>query len=277
MDEFNLHLTGDIHASTAANNLLAAAIDTRMFHEATQSDKELFARLCPNVHGVQEFSPIMLRRLEKLGIEKKYPSELNDSEISKFVRLDIDPTTITWKRVIDTNDRFLRKITIGQNTTERGMTRETGFDIAVASECMAILALSSSLKDMRNRLGRIVVAYSKKEIPITADDLGVGGAMTVLMKDTLMPTLLQTLEGTPVFVHAGPFANIAHGNSSILADKIALKLASDSQENLGYVLTEAGFGSDIGLEKFMSIKSRASGLIPDAAILVVTIRALKMH
>lgn len=182
-------------------------------------------------------------------------------------------------RVIDTNDRFLRRVTIGQNETEKGQTRQTGFDISVASECMAVLALSISLADMRERLGRMVVATSKdgNEL-ITADDLGVGGALAVLMKDALRPNLMQTLEGNPVFVHAGPFANIAHGNSSILADKIALKLVgSECEEERGYVVTEAGFGADIGMEKFFNIKCRTSGLIPDAVVLVATVRALKMH
>ncbi|KAI9597155.1 formate--tetrahydrofolate ligase-domain-containing protein [Syncephalis fuscata] len=281
MDEFNLHLTGDIHAIVAANNLLAAAIDTRIFHEATQSDEALFNRLCPIKQGERKFSNIMLRRLRKLGIDKTRPEDLTEEERSQFVRLDIDPDTITWRRVVDTNDRFLRKITIGQNATEQGHERQTGFDIAVASECMAILALSSSQEDMRERLGRVVVASSKAGTPVTADDLGVGGAMTVLMKDTINPNLMQTLEGTPVFVHAGPFANIAHGNSSILADAIALKLAgyTDDQDpsSAGYVVTEAGFGADIGMEKFFNIKCRASGLIPDAVVLVATVRSLKMH
>ncbi|RCH91316.1 tetrahydrofolate synthase, partial [Rhizopus azygosporus] len=278
MDEFNLHLTGDIHAVTAANNLLAAAIDARMFHENTQSDKALFNRLCPAKKGVRKFAPVMLKRLEKLGINKTEPSELTEEEISRFVRLDINPDTITWQRVMDTNDRFLRKITVGQNPTEKGMERQTGFDIAVASEVMAVLALATDLKDMRERLGRMVVASSKAGEPITADDLGIGGALTVLMKDAIKPTLMQTLEGTPVLVHAGPFANIAHGNSSILADRIALKLAG-SDENLepGYVVTEAGFGADIGMEKFFDIKCRVSGLVPDAVVLVATVRALKMH
>ena len=266
MDEFNLHLTGDIHAVTAANNLLAAAIDARMFHESTQTDSALFGRLVPK----KNFSNVMLKRLKKLGISKTNPGEFTDDEIRRFVRLDIDPATITWNRVIDTNDRFLRKITIGQNSTEQGRTRETGFDIAVASEVMAVLALTTDLKDMRRRLGDMVVASSKSGEPVTADDLGIGGALTVLMKDAIMPNLMQTLEGTPVFVHAGPFANIAHGNSSVLADRIALKLGD-------YVVTEAGFGADIGMEKFFDIKCRSSGLVPDCVVLVATIKALKMH
>ncbi|MBW0489226.1 hypothetical protein O181_028941 [Austropuccinia psidii MF-1] len=282
MDEFNLHLTGDIHATTAANNLLAAAIDARYFHESTQSDAALFNRLCPAIKGKRRFAPIMLRRLKKLGIDtNKTPDELTEGERSRFVRLNIDPEKITWHRVVDTNDRFLRKITIGQGPAEQGRELKTGFDIAVASECMAVLALSNNLADMRERLGRMVVADSKNGEPITADDIGCAGAMAVLMKDAIKPNLMQTLEGTPVFVHAGPFANIAHGNSSILADKIALKLAGieegESEDKYGYVITEAGFGADIGMEKFCNIKCRTSGLRPNAVVLVATIRALKMH
>lgn len=279
MDEFNLHLTGDIHAITAANNLLAAAIDTRIFHENTQKDKALFARMTPAKKGVRSFAPIMLRRLAKLGITKTKPEELTEEESSKFARLDIDPATITWQRVLDVNDRFLRKITIGQNSTEKGMTRDAGFDISVASECMSVLTLATDLADMRERLGRMVVASSRSGEPITTDDLGVGGALTVLMKDTIKPNMMQTLEGTPVFVHAGPFANISIGQSSIIADRIALKLAGTTtdDEAPGYVVTEAGFGADIGMEKFFNIKCRASGLKPDCAVLVATVQALKMH
>nr|CAD1827225.1 unnamed protein product [Ananas comosus var. bracteatus] len=274
MDEFNLHLTGDIHAITAANNLLAAAIDTRIFHEASQSNKALFNRLCPpNKEGKRTFADIMHRRLKKLGIAKTNPDELTPEEIKRFARLDIDPESITWRRVMDVNDRFLRKITVGQGPEEKGMVRETGFDISVASEIMAVLALTTSLADMRERLGRMVIGNSKAGEPITADDLGLGGALTVLMKDAINPTLMQTLEGTSVLVHAGPFANIAHGNSSIVADKIALKLVGKS----GFVVTEAGFGADIGTEKFMNIKCRYSGLVPQCAVIVATIRALKMH
>uniref|UniRef100_A0A8C5NQF9 formate--tetrahydrofolate ligase n=1 Tax=Junco hyemalis TaxID=40217 RepID=A0A8C5NQF9_JUNHY len=263
MEEFNLHLTGDIHAITAANNLLAAAIDARILHENTQSDKSLYNRLVPVVNGVRGFSAIQLARLRRLGINKTDPKTLTEEEISKFVRLDIDPSTITWQRVVDTNDRFLRRITVGQ----------AQFDIAVASEIMAILALTTSLQDMKERLGRMVVANDKKGQPVTAEDLGVTGALAVLMKDAIKPTLMQTLEGTPVFVHAGPFANIAHGNSSVLADKIALKLVGEK----GFVVTEAGFGADIGMEKFFNIKCRASGLVPSVVVLVATVRALKMH
>eukprot|EP00262_Sarcandra_glabra_P002880 TRINITY_DN13276_c0_g1_i1.p1 TRINITY_DN13276_c0_g1~~TRINITY_DN13276_c0_g1_i1.p1 ORF type:complete len:637 (-),score=140.91 TRINITY_DN13276_c0_g1_i1:143-2053(-) len=274
MDEFNLHLTGDIHAITAANNLLAAAIDTRIFHETSQSDKAMLNRLCPaNKEGKRSFAGVMLRRLKKLGISKNSPDELTPEEVKKFVRLDIDPDSITWRRVMDVNDRFLRKITVGQGPEEKGMVRETGFDISVASEIMAVLALTTSLADMRERLGRMVIGNSRAGDPITADDLGIGGALTVLMKDAINPTLMQTLEGTPVLVHAGPFANIAHGNSSIVADKIALKLVGPG----GFVITEAGFGADIGTEKFMNIKCRYSGSTPQCAVIVATIRALKMH
>ncbi len=275
MEDFNLHLTGDIHAITAANNLLAAAIDARLFHEAqTPSDDVLFDRLCPpDKNGQRRFAPVMLRRLRKLGITKTDPNALTPEERSRFARLDIDPASITWRRVIDTNDRFLRGITIGQGPQEKGFERQTGFDITVASEIMAILALTTDLADMRERLGRMVIGTNRRGEPITADDLGVGGALTVLMKDAIMPNLLQTLEGTPAFVHAGPFANIAHGNSSIVADQIALKLVGPD----GFVLTEAGFGADIGMEKFFDIKCRYSGLVPNVVVLVATVRALKMH
>jgi formyltetrahydrofolate synthetase len=274
MEEFNLHLTGDIHAIIAANNLLAAAIDARMFHEKSADDTQMFERLCPPAKdGTRKFSPVMLRRLRKLGISKTDPNELTPEERSRFARLDIDPDTITWRRVLDTNDRMLRQITIGQGPEEKGFTRVTGFDIAVASEIMAILALATDLADMRDRLGRMVIGSNHAGEPITADDIGVSGALTVLMKDTIMPNLMQTIEGTPAFVHAGPFANIAHGNSSIVADQIALKLVGPD----GYVLTEAGFGADMGFEKFCNIKCRYSGLKPDGAVLVATIRALKMH
>jgi formyltetrahydrofolate synthetase len=271
MEDFNLHLTGDIHAITAANNLLAAAIDVRVFHEGNQTDEKLFDRLCPpDKQGNRKFSPTMLRRLEKLGIDKTDPNDLTPEERSKFVRLDIDPDSITWRRVVDTNDRFLRSITIGEGPAEKGKTRQTGYDITVASEIMAILALTTDLADMRDRFGKIVIGTNKKGEAVTAEDLGAAGAMTVLMKDAIKPTLMQTLEGTPVFVHAGPFANIAHGNSSIIADRIALKLAD-------YVVTESGFGADIGMEKFFDIKCRYSGLIPNVVVLVATVRALKMH
>uniref|UniRef100_A0AAX7TZ69 C-1-tetrahydrofolate synthase, cytoplasmic n=1 Tax=Astatotilapia calliptera TaxID=8154 RepID=A0AAX7TZ69_ASTCA len=237
MEEFNLHLTGDIHAITAANNLVAAAVDARIFHEATQSDKALYNRLVPLSGGERTFSPIQINRLKKLGIQKTEPSALTEEEINRFARLDIDPSSVTWQRVLDTNDRFLRKITIGQSIMKYTETT------------------------------------SRRGDPITTEDLGVSGALTVLMKDAIKPNLMQTLEGTPVFVHAGPFANIAHGNSSILADKIALKLVGPE----GFVVTEAGFGADIGMEKFFNIKCRYSGLRPHVVVLVATIRALKMH
>ncbi|KAI4527658.1 FTHFS-domain-containing protein [Schizophyllum commune Loenen D] len=281
MDEFNLHLTGDIHAVTAANNLLAAALDARIFHEATQSDKALYSRLVPTKKGKREFAPLMFKRLEKLGINKTNPNDLTPEEITRFARLDVDKDTITWNRVLDTNDRYLRKIQIGLAATEQGHSREAAFDIAVASECMAVLALTTGLQDMRERLGKMVVATSKQGEPVTADDIGVSGALAVLLKDAIKPNLMQTLQGTPVFVHAGPFANIAHGNSSILADQVALKLAGteegDEASRVGYVLTEGGFGADMGMEKFCNIKCRVSGLKPDATVIVATTRALKMH
>jgi len=274
MEEFNLHLTGDIHAITAANNLMAAAIDTRWFHEKSQNAETLFERLCPPAKdGSRRFSPVMLRRLRKLGINKTNPNDLSAEERARFARLDIDPNSITWRRVTDTNDRMLRQITIGQGPEEKGVTRVTGYDISVASEIMAILALTTSLEDMRERLGRMVFGTNTAGEALTADDLGVGGALTVLMKDAIYPNLMQTLEGTPAFVHAGPFANIAHGNSSIVADQIALKLVGPE----GFVVTESGFGADIGMEKFFNIKCRYSGLIPNCVVMVATIRALKMH
>jgi len=232
MEDFNLHLTGDIHAISAAHNLVAAALDARFYHESRQSDEQL----------------------EKIGLK----------------RLNIDPYNISWSRVVDVNDRALRNIVLGLGGRLDGVPRESGYDITVASEIMAILALATSLEDMRERFGRMVVALDKSGNPITAEDLQVAGAVTVLMKDALMPNLMQTLEGQPAFVHAGPFANIAHGNSSIIADQIALKLAD-------YVVTESGFGADIGMEKFFNIKCRYSGLVPNAVVLVATIRALKMH
>ena len=271
MEDFNLHLTGDIHAITAAHDLIAAAIDARMFHESEASDKSLFERLCPpDKKGKRSFSPSMLRRLKKLGISKTDPETLTTEERARFARLDIDPASITWNRVIDISDRFLRRIQIGMGPDEEGHSRMTGFDISVASEIMAILALTTGLEDMRERIGNVVIGTNKAGEAITVEDLGVAGAATVLMKDAIMPNLMQTLEGQAAFVHAGPFANIAHGNSSILADKIALKLAD-------YVVTESGFGADIGMEKFFDIKCRYSGLVPNAVVLVSTVRALKMH
>lgn len=273
MEEFNLHLTGDIHAIGASNNLLAAAIETRMYHETQQSDKSLFSRLCPpEKDGSRKFAPIMMSRLKKLGIEKTNPNDLTEEEKSAFARLDIDPSTITWNRVLDVCDRFLRGIVTGVGKAEK-FERNTGFDITVASEIMAVLALTTSLADMRQRLGSMVIGMSKGGLPVTADDLGVGGALCVLMKDAIMPTMMQTVEHTPVLVHAGPFANIAHGNSSIIADKLALKIVGED----GFCVTEAGFGADIGMEKFFNIKCRYSGLKPQAAVIVATVRALKMH
>ncbi|MFO7584502.1 MAG: formate--tetrahydrofolate ligase [Anaerolineales bacterium] len=271
MEDFNLHLTGDIHAITAANNLLAAAIDARMLHEASQDDEKLFNALCPpDKTGERRFSPSMLRRLEKLGIGKTNPEDLTPEERARFARLDIDADKITWRRVVDTNDRFLREIEVGHGPEEKGRIRRTGYDITVASEIMAILALTTDLRDMRERLGAMVIGTNHAGEAVTAEDLGVAGALTVLMKDAIKPNLMQTLEGTPALVHAGPFANIAHGQSSIIADRIALKLAE-------YVITESGFGADIGMEKFFNIKCRYSGLIPHVVVLVATVRALKMH
>jgi len=232
MEDFNLHLTGDIHAVGAAHNLIAAAIDARMMHERNNSDVAW----------------------EKKGLKK----------------LNINPYSITWNRVVDVNDRELRHIAVGLGGKGDGFPRESGFDITVASELMAILALATDLKDLRERIGKVVIGYNWSGEPVTTEDLGVAGAAAVLMKDTVKPNLMQTLEGQPAFVHAGPFANIAHGNSSIIADRIALKLAD-------YVVTESGFGADIGMEKFFDIKCRYSGLVPDAVVLVATIRALKMH
>jgi formate--tetrahydrofolate ligase len=193
-----------------------------------------------------------------------------DSSLLHGNPLHLDPLSITWPRVVDVSDRSLRKVIIGLGGSENGIPRETGFDIAVASEVMAILALTTGLKDLRERLERIVVGYTYDGEAVTAGDLKCAGAMTVLLKDAIKPNIIQTLENTPVFVHAGPFANIAHGNSSILADMMATRLAD-------YTLTEAGFGADIGAEKFLNIKTRYSGLKPSAAVLVATIRALKMH
>ena len=272
MEDFNLHLTGDIHAITAAHNLCAAALDARMMHEInTPDDEKLFNALCPpDKKGDRKFSPSMLRRLKKLGIAKTDPNELTPEERRRFARLDIDPNGVSWRRVVDVNDRFLREIMVGLGKDEAGFEHKSGYDITVASEIMAILALTTGLADMRDRLGRMVVAVNRAGEAVTAEDLGVAGALTVLMKDAIKPNLMQTLEGTPAIVHAGPFANIAHGQSSIIADKIALKMAD-------YVITESGFGADIGMEKFMDIKCRYSGLVPNVVVLVATVRALKMH
>lgn len=219
MEDFNLHLTGDIHAVAAANNLLAAMIDASVWHN----------------------NP-----------------------------LRIDPYTISWRRVVDMNDNFLRNIVGGLGSKTDGRPRETGFDIAVASEVMAILALTTGLQDLRERLARIQVALDEDGNPVTAEDLGAAGAMTVLMRDAIKPNLMQALDGGAAFVHAGPFANIAIGTNSILADKIALKCAD-------YVVTEAGFGADCGAEKFLNIKCRVGKMHPDCVVIVATAKALKMH
>ena len=241
-----------------------------MFHESRPDDGgreglalKIFDRLCPRdvKTGARRYAPIMLRRLRKIGIEDGSPKMadpelLTREERVRFSMLDIDPASITWQRVLDTCDRHLRRVTVGQGPAEDGHTRQTGFDISVASEIMAVLALCTGLADMRERLGRLVIGTSRTSgEAVTADDLGVSGALAVLMKDTVMPTLMQTVEGTPVFVHAGPFANIAHGNSSIIADKVALKLVGEE----GYVVTEAGFGADIGGEKFFDVSHTARG------------------
>jgi formate--tetrahydrofolate ligase len=217
MEDFNLHLTGDIHAVGLANNLACAFVDNHIYHG----------------------NP-----------------------------LNIDPYAPSLRRVLDISDRWaLDDVITGLGS---GIVRRTGFDIAVASEVMAILGLTTGLEDIRDRLGRMIVAYTRDSKPVTCEDLKVAGAMAVLMKDAIKPNLMQTLEHTPCFVHAGPFANIAHGNSSIIADMIATRLAD-------YTVTESGFGADIGMEKFMNIKCRASGLVPDCVVLVATVRALKMH
>jgi formate--tetrahydrofolate ligase len=219
MEDFNLHLTGDVHAMGAAHNLAAAFIDNHIHHGNA---------------------------------------------------LGIDPHGILWPRVLDISDRALRRVIVGLGGKDNGFPRETEFVITVASEVMAILALASDLQDLRARLARIVLATRKDGSPVTAEDLKVAGSMTVLLRDALKPNLLQTLEGGPAFVHCGPFGNIAHGNSSVLADRVALATSD-------IVVTEAGFGADMGAEKFFDIKCRASGLRPDAAVVVATIRALKMH
>ncbi len=274
MEDFNLHLTGDIHAVGAAHNLLAAAIDNRLAKEARWSDTYLAKALCPN----DEYTPSMRKRLEKLGIKSERPSDLSPEDRRRMFRLNIDPYSVQWRRVVDVSDAALRNIVCGLGTVNDGVPRATGFDITVASEIMAALALCTDLADLRERMGRIIIGtsrtgggYSKGVVePITAEDLNVAGAMTVLLKDAIMPNLMQTLAGSPAFVHCGPFANIAQGNSSIIADKIALKLAD-------YVVTESGFGADCGMEKFFNLKCRVSGLRPDCVVLVCTVRALKMH
>jgi formate--tetrahydrofolate ligase len=219
MEVLNLHLTGDMHAVTAAHNLLAAMIDNHLY----------------------QGNP-----------------------------LGIDIHNITWRRVLDVNDRALRNIIVGLGGRGDGVPRQTGFDITAASEVMAALALASSLADMRERLGRIVIGYTKDGTPVTAEQLSAAGSMAVMLRDAVKPNLLQTLENTPVLVHAGPFGNIATGNSSVIADLIGIH-AGD------YLVTEAGFGADMGAERFFNIKCRTSGLVPDAAVVVATVRALKAH
>ncbi|PMJ41701.1 formate--tetrahydrofolate ligase [Vibrio cyclitrophicus] len=236
MEQLNLHLTGDIHAVTAAHNLASAAIDARLYHEQREGLGAFEAR-------------------------------------SGLKALDIDPNRIVWRRVLDHNDRALRMLTVGKNEagkTINGFEREDGFDISAASELMAILALANNLQDLRKRIGRVVLAYNQHGLPLTADDFSVAGAMTATMKDSIEPTLMQTLEGVPTLIHAGPFANIAHGNSSIIADKIALKLSD-------FVVTEGGFGSDMGFEKACNIKVKASNKKPDCAVVVATLRGLKAN
>ena len=274
MEDFNLHLTGDIHAVGAAHNLLAAAIDNRLAKEVRWSTAYLAKSLCPD----DEYTPSMRKRLAKLGIESEKPSDLSSEDKERMFRLNIDPESIQWRRVVDVSDAALRNIVIGLGGKTDGVTRQTGYDITVASEIMAALAMCSDLADLRERMGRIIIGTSnpgnlrtKRQVePITAEDLNVAGAMTVLLRDAIMPNLMQTLAGSPAFVHCGPFANIAQGNSSIIADKIVLRLAD-------YVVTESGFGADCGMEKFMNLKSRYSGLVPNCVVLVSTVRALKMH
>ena len=219
MEDINLHFTGDMHAITAANNLLSAAIDNHIHHGNT---------------------------------------------------LRIDSRQIVWKRVIDMNDRALRNVVVGLGGKVCGFTREDGFMITVASEVMAILCLSNDLMDLKERLGKIIVAYNLDGAPVTAKEIGVHGAMAMLLKDAIKPNLVQTLEHTPAFIHGGPFANIAHGCNSVIATKLGLKLGD-------ILVTEAGFGADLGAEKFLDIKCRYADLKPDAVVIVATIRALKMH
>ncbi|PMH43787.1 formate--tetrahydrofolate ligase [Vibrio sp. 10N.286.49.B3] len=236
MEELNLHLTGDIHAVTAAHNLASAAIDARIYHEQRE--------------GYDKFE-------QRTGLNA----------------LQIDPNSISWKRVVDHNDRALRMISIGHNEagkTINGYQREEGFDISAASELMAILALASDLQDLRKRIGQIVIGYTFSGDPVTTEDLQVAGAMAVTMKDAIEPTLMQTLEHVPTLIHAGPFANIAHGNSSVIADKIALKTSD-------YVVTEGGFGSDMGFEKACNIKAQTANKAPDCAVIVATLRGLKAN
>jgi formate--tetrahydrofolate ligase len=218
MERMNLHLTGDMHAITAAHNLLSAMIDNHIYHHESLVDRD----------------------------------------------------SVTWRRVIDVSDRVLRNIIVGLGAHEDGVIRQSGFDITAASEVMTVLALTTSLHDMRRRLGRIVIGNTTAGKPITADELHAAGAMTVILRDAIKPNLLQTLENTPVLVHAGPFGNIATGNSSVIADLIGIHCGD-------FLVTEAGFAADMGAERFFNIKCRASGLKPDAAVIVATVRALKVH
>lgn len=219
---------------------------------------------------MEDFNLHLTGDTHAVGIAHNLLAAFLDTHLMKGNELDIDPFSITLNRVVDVSDRALRNIIIGLGGPQNGIPRETGYDITVASEVMAILALTTGLKDLRQRLGRMVVGSTRSGKPVTAEDLKCAGAMTVLLKDAIKPNLLQTIEHTPCFVHAGPFANIAHGNSSILADMIAIKLAD-------FVVTESGFGADCGAEKFMNIKCRYSGLKPNVVVIVCTVRALKMH
>ena len=212
MEDFNLHGTGDIHAITAANNLLAAAIDTRVFHEATQKDDALYRRLVTLSNGKKEFAPPMLRRLKRLGITETDPEKLTVEEQSRFARLNIDQASISWRRVTDVNDRMLREVNIGVGPKEK-RPRTTGYDISVASEVMAILALATDMEDYRQKLRNIVIGNDTSGQPVTADDIGCAGAMLALLKDTIQPTLMQTLEGTPVCYATSNRCNEIHGNN----------------------------------------------------------------
>jgi formate--tetrahydrofolate ligase len=219
---------------------------------------------------MEDFNLHFTGDVHAVGLAHNLLAAFLDTSILKGNPLNIDPSSVTWPRVVDVSDRALRHIIIGLGGRENGIPRETGYDITVASEVMAILALAKDLPDLRKRLGKIVVGFTHDGKPVTAEDLRCAGSMAVLMKDALKPNLIQTLENTPVFVHAGPFANIAHGNNSIVADEVALKLGD-------YVVTESGFGADCGAEKFLNIKCRYSGLTPNCVVIVATVRALKMH
>jgi formyltetrahydrofolate synthetase len=219
---------------------------------------------------MEDFNLHFTGDVHAMGLAHNLAAAFLDNSIFKGNRLNINPEKITWRRVVDISDRFLRNVKIGLGQKDDGIPRDSGFDITVASEIMAILALSSSLQDMRQRLGKIVLADTFDGKPVTTEDLKVAGSMAVLLREAIKPNLIQTIENTPCFVHAGPFANIAHGNNSILADRIALPLSE-------YVVTEAGFGADCGAEKFFDIKCRISGFIPNAAVIVCSIRALKAH